>query len=174
MEFEFFLILFLILIITTVFTGSFYNAIWIPTKKKDYDRIARLSNLKPGMVFCDLGSGNGNMLFYLSKNYGVECIGIEISPFWYFYSKIKSLFYKKVKIIYGNFNKYNLSGVDVVYIFLTDKAPKKLKEKLVKELKENSKIILPCWSFKNIKPTKINKKNKEVSYYLYNKTALSK
>jgi len=169
---DLFLALFLISTILMVFTGSLYHAIWVPTKKKDYDRVARLANLKPKTTFYDLGSGSNNMLFYFSKKYGVKCVGIEISPFWYFYSKIKSLFYKKVKIMYGNFYKYNLSKADIVYVFLTNKALDSLKEKFSNELKENSKMVLSSWPFRNTNPTKISKENNETPYYLYNKAAL--
>ena len=174
MDFFSILILFLILTVCIIFTGCLYNAIWIPTRKKDYKRIAQLVSLRPEMIFYDLGSGSSNMLFYFSKKYGVNCVGVEVSPFWYFYSKIKSLFYKKVKIMYGNFYKYDLSKADIVYVFLTPKALDKLKEKFIKELKENSKIILSCWPSQNINPTKINKENKEIPDDLYNKAALLK
>src|SRR4030042_6669331 len=85
--------------------GGFYGVIWIPTKKKDYDRIAKLIDLKPGMTLYDLGSGTGDMLFYFSKRYNIKCVGIEISPILYLYSKCKFLFSKSVEIKYGDFFK---------------------------------------------------------------------
>ena len=163
------LILLFIILICTIFTGIFYDAIWIPTTKKDYDRIARLVNLRPGVTFYDLGSGDANMLFYFSKKYGVNCVGIEISPFLYFYSKIKSLFYKKVKIEYGNFYRYDISQADVIYVFLLPKAYPKLKNKIDKELKKESKLILSYWPFEDREPINIDKKEGLAPYYLYQK-----
>ena len=66
--------------------GGFFGALWIPTRKKNYERIASLAELKPGMIFYDLGSGSGSLLFYLSKKYNIKCVGIEISPILYLYS----------------------------------------------------------------------------------------
>ncbi len=160
--------LFFILIIS-IFFGVFWGVGWFPTKKEDYDRIAELAHLKPGVFFYDLGSGTGDMLFYLSKKYNINCVGIEISPLLYLYSKIKSLFYEKVEICYGNFFKYDLSKADIVYVFLYPKIYDKLKEKFNNELKNNSKIILACWPFKESGPIRISKREHRVTYYLYKK-----
>ncbi len=164
MYFFYFLTLILIFLI---FLGALFGAPWVPTRKKDFDRIAKLANLYPGMLFYDLGSGSGELLFYLSKKYNVDCVGIEISPFLFLYSKIKSLFYNKVKIHYGNFYKYDLSKADIVYIFLLPKTYEKLRKKIDMELKKGTKIILSCWPFEDCKPNKINKKENAITYYSY-------
>ncbi|MDP3093316.1 MAG: class I SAM-dependent methyltransferase [bacterium] len=128
---------FLILILFyLIFLGALFEAPWLPTMKKNFDRIAKLAGLQPGMLFYDLGSGSGELLFCLSKKYDVNCIGIEISPLLYLYSKIKSLFFNKVKIRYGNFYKYDLSKADAVYVFLFPKAYYRLKTKISSGLKK--------------------------------------
>ncbi len=160
-------LLFFIIFIFAIFAGCYFDAMWLPTRRADYDRIARLSQLQSGMIFYDIGSGSANMLFYFSKKYNVSCVGIEIAPFWYLYSKIKSLFYKKVKIKYGNFYRYNLSAADVVYIFLLPKNYSKIKYKTDKELKKGAKLILSSWPFENSKPTNIDGEGSSSPYYLY-------
>jgi len=161
----FLILLFLILI----FFGAFWRAPWIPTKKEDYDRIAKLANLGPKMFFYDLGSGTGDMLFYLSKKYNINCAGIEVSPLLYFYSKIRSLFYKKVKIYYGNFFQHDLSRADVVYVFLHPKLYDRLKKRINSGLKNDSKIILAGWPFEKSNPIRISKEKYRATYYLYKK-----
>lgn len=158
---------FFILFLVLIFFGAFFDAPWIPTNKKNFDRIAQLAKLQHDMLFYDLGSGSGKMLFYLSEKYHVNCVGIEISPFLYLYSKIKSLFSKRVKIYYGNFYKYDLSKADVVYIFLLPKAYLRLEEKLKRELKKGTKIILSYSPLKNCEPIEISKKYNAITYYLY-------
>ncbi|MDO8436058.1 MAG: class I SAM-dependent methyltransferase [bacterium] len=162
----YFLIPILILIILT-FTGAFFAAVWLPTKKEDFDRITKLAGLRPGMLFYDLGSGDGELLFYLSKKYNVNCVGIEISPLLFLYSKIKSLFYKNVKIYYGDFYKYDLSKADIVYIFLLPKSYARLRKKLETELRKDVKIILSSWPFEDCEPNQIDKKEKAFTYYSY-------
>ena len=159
-------------LLVLVFFGSFFEAPWVPTKKRDFDRIANLAKLRDGMLFCDLGSGTGKMLFYLSGKYKVNCVGIEVSPILYLYSKVKSLFYKNVKIVYGNFYKYDLSKADIVYAFLLPKAFNKVKEKIKKELKEDSKIITSSWPLENYSPVEVSKIDGGMTYYLYNKKSI--
>ena len=163
----FYNILFL-LIFFLIFCGGLWNAPWLPTYKKDFERIANLIKIRPRLTFYDLGSGNADLLFYLSKQYGIHCIGIEISPVLYLYSKIKSLFYKNVTIKYGNFFNHDLKKADIIYCFLTPKVHHKLKEKLRKEIKKETIIILSCWPFKKVKPFKIDKKNR-IPFYVYKK-----
>jgi hypothetical protein len=152
--------------------GGLFGAMWIPTKKKDYERIAKLAGFRPGMVFYDLGSGNADLLFYLSKKYKIKCVGIEISPTLYLYSKIKAIFFKNVRIQYGNFFKYDLSEADVVYVFLLPKIYEKLQEKLCNDAKNESLIILSVWPFKNVKYLKTSEEKGKFTYFLYKKTDL--
>lgn len=152
--------------------GGFSAAIWLPTRKKDYERIAQLMNLRPGMVMYDLGSGSGELLFYLSKKHDVQCVGIEISPILYFYSKIRSLFYRKVKIQWGDFFGRDLSDADIIYVFLQPQISFRLQEKLRRNIKETAAIVAGCFPFQHAKPAKISQKHNETSYYLYEKAAL--
>lgn len=169
MDFKVF-ILILNIILFLFILGGFYGVIWTPTKKRDYDRIAKLVDLKPGMTLYDLGSGTGNLLFHFSKRYNIKCVGIEISPALYLYSKFKSLFFKSVEIKYGDFFKNDLSEPDVIYAFLHPKMYEKLKEKIVREVKKDSTVIvLSTWPFKNIIPLKISQKKGESAYFLYKK-----
>lgn len=164
----FFFLFFFFLIL--LFLGALFEAPWLPTRRKDYERIIKMAKLQPGMLFYDLGSGTGGMLFYLSRKYNINCVGIEISPILYLYSKIKSMFYKKVKIMYGNFYKLDISKADIIYIFLMPKTFNKLKIEIGKKMKIDSKIIISCWPFQNCNPEQISKGNNEIPFYLYKKT----
>lgn len=163
-------ILFLNIFLFLFILGGLWGTIWLPTKRRDYDRIADLADLKSGVILYDLGSGTGELLFYLAKKYKIKCTGIEISPVLYLYSKLKSLFFKNVEIKYGNFLKHNLSNADVIYVFLHPKVYDKLKEKIRHGIKKDSTLILlSTWPFKDKNPLRINEKHKEATYYLYKK-----
>jgi len=163
----------IIILFLLLFTGvPIARVIWVPTRRKDYERIAELADLQPNVTFYDLGSGSGELLFYLSSKYRIKCVGVEISPLLYLYSKIKSLFYKNVIIKYGNLFNHNISEAGMIYIFLLPKLYPKLKNKIINEAPENSKIILSCWPFDAVNPSQINKMNNKITYYLYKKVAL--
>lgn len=165
-------IIFLLIFLSFMSVGILWGVPWLPTRKKEYDRITELVNLKPNMYFYDLGSGSAEMLFYLSKRYNVKYVGIEVSPILYLYSKIKSLFYKNVQIKYGSFFQYNLSKADIIYVFLLPRIYGKLRNKLNTGLKKNVKVILSTWPFKDLNAAIISKKNNEATYYLYKKNSL--
>ncbi|MDP2946878.1 MAG: hypothetical protein Q8N88_02075 [Nanoarchaeota archaeon] len=166
----FLLLIDIVLFLTII--GEFFAAIWIPTKRKDYERIAKLADLRPGMVFYDLGSGNASLLFYLSKKYNIRCVGIEISPILYLYSKMKSVFFKNVRIRYGNFFKHDLSEADAIYVFLLPRIYEKLQEKLCNAAKNESLIILSIWPFKDAKYFKTSEETGKFTYFLYKKADL--
>jgi len=151
-------LLIIIAFLILVSFGGFFGVIWFPTRKRDYEKIANLASLQPDKVFFDLGSGTGDLLFYLSKKYGIKCVGIEVSPLFYLYSKIRSLFNKKVKICFGNFFKFNLSDADIIYAFLHPKLLKRLEEKINKEARREVLVIISCWPLENREPLRIEEK----------------
>lgn len=162
-----FFIIVIILFLVLLFFGGLFGVIWFPIRKRDYEKIANLASLQSDKTFFDLGSGTGDLLFYLSKKYGIKCVGIEVSPALYLYSKIRSLFNKRVQIYFGNFFKFDLSDADIIYAFLHPKLLKRLKEKINEEVKKEVAVIISCWPFENKKPLKIEEKDERGAYYLY-------
>lgn len=164
-----YLLLSLNILLFLIFSGSILGTPWIPTQKKNFDRIARLAKMKPGDCFYDLGSGSGELLFHLSRNYGIRCVGIEISIPLYLYSKVKSLlFYNgKVEIRFGDFNKFDLSKADAVYLFLLPDSQEKIFDKLSTEMKEGSRVVVSCWPLKEINFQETSNPKNETNYFLY-------
>lgn len=117
--------------------------IWLPTKRRDLDRILRLADLKEGEKFYDLGCGDGKVIFFISQNSPAEVIGLEVAWPLFLVCKIKKLFYRVKPIIkYRDLYKEDLTDAKVVYIFgIPDKLKNKLKPKLEKELKPGSRVI---------------------------------
>lgn len=164
-----YLLLSLNLLLILVFSGSVLGTPWIPTQKKNFDRIAELAKVKLGDCFYDLGSGSGELLFHLSRNYGVRCVGIEASIPLYLYSKVKSLlFYSgKVEICFGDFNRYDLSKADALYLFLIPDKQEKVFKKLSMETKEGSRVVVSCWPLKEIDYQEASNPKNEINYFLY-------
>ncbi len=159
------LTIFGLLIISAAFVlGGLSLAPWVPLRKRDIKRVLRLANLKPGQVFYELGCGDGRLIRSIPDN--ITAIGLEINPLLYLYSKLRS----RNKIIkLKNLYKEDLSTADVIFVFgMPEKIAKKLKAKLIKELKPGTKIISYAFEFKDWQPVTQDKPNKkEVSIYLY-------
>ena len=163
------LYLLLFLILATAVYGAISAAPWVPTKSRDVKRMIALADIKEGERVYDLGCGDGRFVFAAASK-GAEAIGVEVFILPYLYAWLKSLFYKKSKIMFGDFFNYDLSGADVVFIFLMEKGYGKLVEKFNKELKPGARVVIYCWGIdqwkdklvKEDKPT-----GKDLPIYLY-------
>jgi hypothetical protein len=102
--------------------------------------------IDPGKVHevADLGCGWGGMTGILASTYPQAHItGYEISPFPYYASKLRSLFFgKRISIRHDNFFERNLSDCDVVFCYLSPQHMEKLKPQLL-GLKPGS-LVLSC------------------------------
>lgn len=126
-----------------------------------------MAELKEGEILYDLGCGDGRFLILGAKEFGAYGVGIEISPLRYLWSKFNvriSSLSGKIKIRFGNFFKAQISDADVIVIFLTARANKRLVPKFKKELKPGTRIVSHYWQILEMIPEKIDKEDK---IYLY-------
>jgi 16S rRNA A1518/A1519 N6-dimethyltransferase RsmA/KsgA/DIM1 with predicted DNA glycosylase/AP lyase activity len=112
-------------------------------------------DLKENHLFCELGSGFGNGVIIASREFGAKSKGIEISPLYYYVSKIKTRHDKNIEIISGDLRKLDLSNADVIYCYLCPKLMAYLKNKFSNELKKGSVIISKSFTIPEKDPYKI-------------------
>ncbi len=158
------------------FLWFFSLAPFVPTRKTDLERIAKITHLQDNQTFLEIGCGTAKVSIFMAKYYPNNTIvWIELSPFLYIFSKIKAFFswQKNLKIIYWNALHYDFSQYDIFYIFWT---PTSLKDKIIpkfkQEAKENARLLSYCFSFENSwLPEKKYKENEnELSVFEYRKT----
>ena len=140
------LIIFVFLIIIYLFldfAAHFLGAPFVPSSQKDIDEILKKAKLKKGMVFMELGSGDGRVVISAVRDYGVYGIGVEIHPFLLIFSRFLARFQKinNAQFKGENFFNIDLKKADVVFLFLFPKTLRKLKEKFLTECKKNTLII---------------------------------
>src|SRR3989304_5678817 len=63
---------------------------WIPTRQARIRRALNLARISPGEVIYDLGSGDGRVLILAAREFGVQAVGIEISPIHCVVAKINT------------------------------------------------------------------------------------
>ena len=166
---------FVLIIFVAVFGTLLYSSVsfapWVPTKKKDRDRIFRLANLKPDETFYDLGCGAGGLVIEATTKYQAVGIGIELSLIQYTICRLRELFIKNNKVFFKNKNffKEDLSKADVVYFFgYPATIKKRLKQKLEKELKSGARVISYAFQVPDWQPKIVDKPEKEsISIYYY-------
>ena len=140
---------------------------WVPTRRKDIERILKLADIKPGEVFYDLGCGDGRLITEAARH-GAVAVGFDISLMSYLMARSRvALERSGAKVIFKNFFRADLSKADIVYLFLTPPAMPKVKKKLVSELKKGAKVISYAFTIPGLEPAAIDKPTGRQSMYLY-------
>ncbi|MFH1404775.1 MAG: class I SAM-dependent methyltransferase [Patescibacteria group bacterium] len=145
------------------------GAPWIPTRKRDFERIGRLLDLKQGEIVYELGCGDGRLCFYLAKKYGVNAVGVELSLLQYMVAMIRKVVggYKNVSIKFGNAMSRNLSEADAVYMFVMPDFYRDIRPKFEKELKQGARVASYVWPIPDWEPVQVDTKEAEQDVYLY-------
>lgn len=171
----FFLLFFLFLSLCILFYAVKYGIGPVFSRKEAREKFENLIVKQNGKKVVDLGSGWGQLCFYIAKNHPeVTVIGYEISFIPYLFSK---LFFRKKNLFFyrKDFYKINLESFDGVFCYLYPDAMEKLKEKFQKELSKKASIVsyvfrIPnskeeiSWTLKDLYQSKI---------YYYSKDSLS-
>ncbi|MBI5794420.1 class I SAM-dependent methyltransferase [Candidatus Uhrbacteria bacterium] len=162
-----FLALGLILLASAAYAGI-QGAPWMPTWKKDLKRIGRLVALQRGEKFVELGCGNGRVCRHLAATTQAgKIVGVELSLLQWMVANVQVAFLRSQIMIrsvcdrkrnsppfsivtwptfvLGNAFTHPLSDYDVVYLFLTPKAYKKIRPKLEAELKPGARVVTYVW-----------------------------
>ena len=103
-----------------------------------------LSELKPGEVLYDLGSGDGRAVIMAAKDFGAKSVGIELRDDLAkkALTSIHELGLKaKTQIFQNDIFNVDLSPADVVFLYLTTSANERIKPKLEKELKSGTRVV---------------------------------
>jgi len=120
------------------------GAPYVPTSKKQLEKILKNIHFKKGCQLVELGSGDGRLVRYAAKKYNVKGIGIEINPllvWWSTFLSRREGTSKQVHFIKKNIFNYSLTDTDYLYIFLMPELIIKLVPKFKKELKKGVIII---------------------------------
>lgn len=128
---------------------------YVYSKDKVIRSALKLADLKKSENFLELGSGMGNGLLIAAKNFGAQATGVEISPFHYLISKIRTMNNPNIKVIRGDFRKVDFSGFEVIYCYLCTKLMKELLPQFKKQLHPGTRVVSYCFEIPDLIPDKI-------------------
>ena len=144
---------------------------YIPTPKNIVRQMLLLARLRQGELLYDLGAGDGRILIEGAREFGARCVGVEIDPERIVRLKERLAATKvEAKIIEGDLMQVDLSGADVVAIYLSDSVNARLAPKLSRELKPGARVVsldytLPGWKLE--KETSVTSAGLSRQIYLY-------
>ena len=130
----------------------YYGAPYVKSSDQRTRKIIKLLDPKPGEKIIDLGSGNGKLLFEISK-YGAKAYGVEINPFLVWLTK-RNIKQKKLKNVYvhrGNLFHEKLSKYDKIVLYGITYLMPKLEKKLDREARPGTIIVSNFFKFPNWK-----------------------
>lgn len=169
--FFFVFLLVVIVVVGTAAIGAWKAAPWVPTRLHDVRRMLDLAQLKRGETVVDLGSGDGRFLSVAVRSYGARGIGYELSLLPYLVSLLVLWGPRRKKqavVHYADFFQADLSQADVITIFLTPNAMKKLATKFTSGLKSGCRVVSFAFSLPGRPPTAVSKpRPRDSTVYLY-------
>ena len=118
-----------------------------------------LAELKPEEVLYDLGSGDGRAVIMAAKDFGATSVGIELRDDLAkrALDNIKELgLSAKAQILQKDIFSVDLSGANVVFLYLTTSANEKIRPKLEAELKSGTRVVSHDYEISGWKAKKIN------------------
>ena len=122
-------------------------------------KMIQLADLKLGQKLFDLGAGDGRLVIMAAKETGASSIGVEMEEDLVerARSEIKRLSLEdRVSMIHDDFFKVDLSGADVVILYLSPSGNERLQPKLEQELKKGTRVISHAFEVGNWKPSEVH------------------
>ena len=136
------------------------------------DRMLELAKIHPGETVFDLGCGDGRILIAAVQKYQAKAVGVEISPKVVAQANAniqKAKIEGQARVIQGDLLKADLTGADVVTIYLTTSFNEELRPRLEKFLKPGARVVSHDYAVPGWKPTMVVEAEgrQKHSIYLY-------
>ena len=133
----------------------FWGAPWVPTAQPMVRNMLTLAEVGPGDVVYDLGCGDGRVIVTAARRFGAQAVGIEIDPLRYVWCQLLVTVLglrARVRIVFGDFFRQDLSNADVVTCYLLQDTNQKLVTKLLAELRPGARVVSNTFTFVGIEP----------------------
>jgi predicted RNA methylase len=131
---------------------------WVPTPQEIVDRLLEAGEVKAGELVYDLGAGDGRVLIAAAKKYKAKAVGVEISP------KLVEAAKSRIKeegleasctVIHGDLREVDLSGADVVVLYLLTSSNELLRPHLEKALKPGARVVSHDFEVRGWNPVRV-------------------
>ena len=134
------------------------------------DRMLSLASIRPGETVYDLGCGDGRILIAAVKNYKAKAVGVEISP------KLVAQAQERIRkegvtsdarVVEGDLLETDLTGADVVVIYLATSLNQELRPRMEKFLRPGARVVSHDYAVPGWKPSRIEESDGKHRIYVY-------
>ena len=130
---------------------------YLPSPLSVVDVALDLAEFKPKDVFVDLGCGDGTVLIRAAERFSIFSVGFEIDGRLVKIAQVNakaSRLKNLIEIVHADLFKVDISRFNVVYVYPYPPVVESLSEKIARECKKGSRIIVHDYALKNLQPTK--------------------
>src|SRR5580658_4200238 len=143
---------------------------YVASPTRVVDRMLEMATIKPGETVYDLGCGDGRILITAVERYKARAVGVEISP--KLVAKATSAIDRagvagQARVMQGDLLEVDLTGADVVTIYLATQLNERLRPRLEKYLKPGARVVSHDYAVPGWKPTKVDKTDGSRSHLIY-------
>ncbi len=153
---------------------ALYGLPWVPTREKRVRRALELAELRPGETLYDLGAGDARVLVIAAREFGAHAVGIEVGPVQCLLGWLRILFSGSrgvARLRLGNFYRADLSGADVVFVYITSSQASRLRPLLERDLRPGARVVSIAADFPDWEPVTVDR---EALIFLYHMPPLSR
>jgi protein-L-isoaspartate O-methyltransferase len=143
---------------------------FVPSPQRIVDRMLEMASVKPGETVYDLGCGDGRVLITAAQRFNAKAVGIEISDklVQQAQDRVERLgLEKQVKVIHGDLREADLSGADVVVMYLLTLSNQELRPRLEKYLKPGARVVSYSYAVPGWKPLRVDKTDERHGHNIY-------
>jgi len=131
------------------------GALYVSSTRRRITAVLNELPIQNHQTMVDLGCGDGRVLRMAKKRFDITAIGYEVNPLAFVKAKILCLTSKNIYVHYTNFYKADLSKADIICCYLFPDVMKKVSQKLIAELKNDTYIVSFNFKMPNFVPQKI-------------------
>ena len=131
-----------------------------PTPQAVVERMLTMADIKPGEVVYDLGCGDGRIVITAATKFSAHAVGVEIRRDIYetTLAHVAALgLSDRVRIIHGDALKTDLTGADVVTLYLLTSSNERLRPVLEAQLKPGARVVSHDFEIRGWKPEQVEK-----------------
>lgn len=123
---------------------------FVPTSPETAGEMLRAGNVSAGDTVMDLGCGSGNIVLSAAKKFGARAVGVECNPFFVQLARWRAEqegVSKNVQVVWSDIFAADISGANVITMWLIDSVTRSLTAKLLAEAKPGTRVVSRYFPF---------------------------
>ena len=160
------LLIAILLVFGTFAWGALRGAPWVPTRRRDVDRVVAFAAPKRGANVVDVGCGDGTVLAAFAVH-GCRVRGWELAFLPWIIARCRLRRWRDARVTYGDFWHARMTDADAVYAFLMPTTLRRLAEKLQRELRPGAVVLTYVWPLPGWTPEAVDRVDGAPPIYRY-------